>query len=186
MATSRGPWTLLSSRSCYANDFLAVQEDEVLGPDGEPGHYGVVVMRPGIAVLPIDAEGVAYLTRQYRYALGQESLEVIGGGLGEGEDDPLPAAQREAREELGITASDWRYLGRTDTDTSVLRGSVHLFLAQDLGFTEAEQEGSETIRLVRIPLGEAVERVMDGTITHAPSCVLLLKAARLAAASGNG
>lgn len=97
-------------------------------------------------ILPVDADGVVYLTRQFRYALGRESLEVIGGGLDEGEEDPLLAARREAREDLGIFAEEWHYLGRTDTDTSVLRGTVHLYLALELSFTEPVQEGSEAIR----------------------------------------
>lgn len=186
MRKAHGPWTILASHSRYANEFLAVQEDQVIGPDGAPTHYGVVVMRPGIAILPVDADGVVYLTRQFRYALGRESLEAIGGGLDEGEEDPLPAARREAREELGVTADEWHYLGQTDTDTSVLRGTVHLYVARELSFTEPDREGSETIRPVRMPLTEAVERVMDGAITHAPSCVVLLKAARLMQAERGG
>lgn len=179
MRKAHGPWTILSSHARYTNEFLAVHEDQVIGPDGAPTHYGVVVMRPGIAILPVDTDDAVYLTRQFRYALGRESLEVIGGGLDEDEEDPLSAARREAREELGITADEWHYLGQTDTDTSILRGSVHLYLARALSVTEPEQEGSETIRPVRMPLAKAVELVMDGTITHAPSCVLLLKAALL-------
>lgn len=179
MRKAHGPWTILSRQSRYSNEFLAVHEDRVIGPDGAPAHYGVVVMRPGIAILPVDAEGAVYLTRQFRYALGRESLEAIGGGLDAGEEDPLPAARREAREELGVSADEWHYLGQVDTDTSVVRGSVHLYLARALSFTEPEQEGSEAIRPVRVPLTGAVELVMDGTITHAPSCVVVLKAARL-------
>ena len=32
---------------------------------------------------------------------------------------------------------------------------------------------------VRVPFEEAVRLVMDGTITHGPSCVLILKAVRV-------
>jgi hypothetical protein len=54
-----------------------------------------------------------------------------------------------------------------------------LFLAEGLTFVEATPEGTEQIRRLRVPFGEAVEMVMRGEITHSGSCVVLLKAARL-------
>jgi hypothetical protein len=53
---------------------------------------------------------------------------------------------------------------------------VWLFLAERLTFTEADQEGTETIRPVKLPFAEAVRQVLLSGITHAPSCVLILKA----------
>lgn len=41
------------------------------------------------------------------------------------------------------------------------------------------REGPDSIVPVRLPLQEAVGRVMDGAITCAPSRVLVMKAARL-------
>ena len=53
-----------------------------------------------------------------------------------------------------------------------------MYLAEELSFVDAAPEGTEVIRCVRIALNEAVEMVMRSGITHAPSCVLILKAAR--------
>ncbi len=53
-----------------------------------------------------------------------------------------------------------------------------MFLEEDLSFVESAPEGTEVIRRVRSPLTEAVEFVMRSEITHAPSCVLIFKAAR--------
>ena len=39
-------------------------------------------------------------------------------------------------------------------------------------------EGTENIRCVSIGFDEALAMVMDGRMTHGPSCVLILKAAR--------
>lgn len=175
MARRNGPWTIEETTEQYRNQLITVREDRVTQPDGEPGSYATVEMQPGVAVLPVDRDGVAHLTRQFRYALGRESVEVVSGATDEGED-PLEAARREAQEELGITAEDWIDLGRMDMDTSVVRGSVRLFLARELGFTETEQEGTETIEPLEVPLAEAVRMVLESEITHSPSCVLILKA----------
>ncbi len=175
MARRNGPWTITDSAEKYRNGFITVREDRVLQPDGRPGSYAVVTMQPGVAVLPVDRDGVAYLTRQFRYPLGRESVEAACGAIGGGEA-PLEAAQRELREELGITAEDWRDLGRMDLDTSTIHGPVQLFLARELAFTETAREGTETIATVKIPFADAVRMVLESAITHGPSCVLLFKA----------
>lgn len=60
--------------------------------------------------------------------------------------------------------------------TAKLRSPVWLFLAERLMFTEATPEGTEAIRPVKLPFREAVRQVLESGITHAPSCVLILKA----------
>ncbi len=178
MPRQHGPWTIRETHQVYRNPFIEVVEDRVTRPDGQPGLYGTVTMKPGVAVLPIDADGMAYLTREFRYAIGRESIEVAGGGIDEGES-PLEASRREAREELGVEASEWIDLGRIDPFTAVVHSPAHLFLARGLSFSQTERDGTEVMETLKVPFDEAVRLVMDGTITHGPSCVLILKAARV-------
>lgn len=178
MPRKHGPWTVEESTQVYRNPFIEVVEDRVIRPDGRPGTYGTVRMKEGVAVLPIDDDGVAYLTREFRYAVSRDSIEVAGGGIDEGES-PLEAARREAREELGVEASEWVNLGVIDPFTAVVRSPAHLFLARGLAFTDTDHEGTESIEVVKVPFDEAVRHVMEGRITHGPSCVLILKAARV-------
>ena len=54
-----------------------------------------------------------------------------------------------------------------------------LYLARGLSFRAPDREETEEIERVAVPLRQAVEWAYDGTITHAASIVLILKAARL-------
>ena len=175
MTRKNGPWTIENTVQQYQDAFITVTEDQVIRPDGKPGTYGTVSMKPGVAVLPVEADGNVYLVKQFRYVLGQESLEVVTGAMESNEPD-LEAAQRELEEEVGILAQDWHSLGKFDIDTSIVHCPVHLFLAKQLSFTEAHREGTETMETCKVPLEQAVKMVMESTITHAPSCVLILKA----------
>ena len=175
METTNGPWTIRGSKIVYQNPHIRVVEDQVAQPDGQPGSYATVQMKTGVCVLPIDRDGSLYLTRQFRYAIGSESLEAACGGMDE-DGDPRQAAGRELREELGIEAQDWRSLGAVHTDTSILKSVNHLFLARELSFTRTEREGTETIRTVKLSLEQAVRMVMEGEIVHAVSGLLILKA----------
>lgn len=175
MVRKHGPWTIQDTTRKYCDSFIDVHQDQVLKPNGQPGTYATVMMKPGVAVLPVDKDGVVYLTRQFRYAIGKESIEVVSGGLDENEP-PLEAAQREVREELGIEADEWLDLGVVDVDTSIVRCPVRLFLAKRLTFTSPQREATETIETVKIPFDQAVQMVMESAITHGASCVLILKA----------
>lgn len=171
----KGEWTIKESAQKFECEFFEVIEDKVIKPDGSDGCYATIKMKPGVNVLPLDEEGNVYLTTQYRYALEHECVEVIAGGIEEGET-PLDSAKKEAREELGILAEEWHEFGKLDVDTSIVNSPAHQFLARKLKFKEPEQEGSENIKAVKVPLREAVEKVLRGEITHAPSATLILKA----------
>ena len=49
------PWTTVASRPVYENPWIAVREDQVIRPDGQPGIYGVVHFKSrAVGVLPVD------------------------------------------------------------------------------------------------------------------------------------
>jgi ADP-ribose pyrophosphatase len=91
-------------------------------------------------------------------------------------EPPLDAAERELREELGFTAREWVELGSIDPFTTQLVSPNYQFLALGLGRVCQEPDEAEVLERVTLNLNEAVQMVMLGEITHAPSCILLLKA----------
>lgn len=178
MAHAHGPWTVLSTRHPHRDDFIDVAVDDVLQPDGVPGQYATVRMTPGVTILPVDDDGRVHLVRQFRYALGADSLEAPAGGIEDGEE-PLEAARRELHEEAGIEADAWESLGTVHIDTSIVHCPDHLFIARGLSFTDPDRDDTEAMRTVRMPLAEAVEAVVRGDIVQASTCVVLLRADRL-------
>src|SRR5215831_8696618 len=89
-----GPYTVLASEPRYRNRWIALREDRVIRPGGGDGLFGVVEMTSGSSVLAIDADDPVFLVREYKYAIGRDSLEVVSGAMDDGET-PLAAAQRE-------------------------------------------------------------------------------------------
>lgn len=169
-----GPWTIKSSETKYENPWIKVVEDRVIQPNGDDGIFGTVVMVPGISVLPCDEEGNVYLTKEHRYVVQQESLEVVSGGIDE-DEQPLEACVRELKEELGITADKIIDLGVTNPFTSAILSPAYLFLAVGLSFGERNLDDTEEIEMVKMPLEEAFEKVINSEITHGPSCLAIMK-----------
>ena len=170
-----GPWIIKSSETKYQNSWIKVTEDKVIQPNGEKGIFGTVDMVPGISVLPVDQEKNVYLSKEFRYVIQKESLEVVSGGIEENEQ-PITACQRELREELGISAQKITNLGITNPFTSAILSPAHLFLAEELTFGNAVPDGTEIIEMIKLPLEEAVQKVMNSEIHHGPSALLILKA----------
>jgi 8-oxo-dGTP pyrophosphatase MutT (NUDIX family) len=173
----RGPWQVRDRQVRFRNEFIEVVEDSVTRPDGDDGWYATVTMKAGVTVLPLDDEGNVHLARQFRYAAGGQTLELPSGAV-EIQEDPGDAARRELREELGLECRELTPLATVDLDTSIVRCPVSLFIATGLRQTAADPDPTEAIDRVAMPLDEALARVMQGQISHAASCVLLLKAAR--------
>lgn len=170
-----GPWTIKKTESRFKNDLLEVFEDEVIKPDGTEGSYATLRIKDGAATLALDDEGYAYLIKEFRYAVGREEIEIAGGAIDEGEK-PVEAARRELREELGIEAGEWTELGTVYHSTSIVNSASTLFLARQLKFTGKDEDSGEVIKSVKMPFDEAVEKALAGELTHAASCVLILRA----------
>lgn len=172
------PWRTVASREAYRNPWSVLLEDTLEGPDGRPGLYGYFAPRDAVLVLPLHPDRSTILVRQWRYAYGCSSWELVCGSLEAGED-VAAAAARELAEEAGVRARRWTPHGAFHPSDSRIGGRTHAFIAEELSPVEARLDASE-LDLVRerVPLAEAVRAVTDGRITHVASAYLLLRAAR--------
>jgi len=177
MPTAHGPWKIHSSGDVYTDPWIMLRRDEVTRPDGQPGTYCVVDLKPGVSVLALDDRGNVFLTEEFHYAVGRVTLETVSGGIEPGET-ALNTAKRELQEELGITAGRWTDMGTCDPFTASVRSPTKLYLAEGLTHGEASPEGTEQIRCVKMRLEQAIEAVVQSRITHAPSGLLILKVDR--------
>ena len=180
------PWTTVDSRVVYDNPWMSVREDQVVRPDGRPGIYGVMSAKQvatGVVALTDALE--VWLVGQYRYPTEVYSWELIEGGA-----DParpiLEGAQRELREEAGLTAAEWIPLGgEIHLSNSITAERGYLYLARGLERVgDPEPEGTEVLTLDLVPFAEALARVERGEIQDAFSIMGLLLAERWLRARG--
>jgi 8-oxo-dGTP pyrophosphatase MutT (NUDIX family) len=174
----RGPFEVIKSKKIYKNPWISVREDQVIRPDGKEGIFGVVEALDGVTILALNSENQVYLVKEYHYAQEREDYEAPSGGMDKGET-PLAAAKRELKEEAGLTAKKWTYLGLVDPFTVVFKAPNHLFLAEDLKEGKSEEKEKGLIKLKKFPLGEVLGMIDEGKITHSATVAVALKVARL-------
>lgn len=180
MKKKTNPWKKLNSEVKYDNPWICVEEHDVINPGGGESIYGKVSFKnKAIGIIPIDSEGNTWLVGQYRYTLSEYSWEIPEGGSPIGED-MLEGAQRELKEETGLTADTWEIIMRLHTSNSVTDEEAFIFLAKNLHPGENNLEETESdLKVLKLPLADAVQMVMEGEITDSMSVAGLLKVARI-------
>ncbi|MGI9262550.1 MAG: NUDIX domain-containing protein [Woeseiaceae bacterium] len=168
-------WKRLSSQVVYDNPWITVFDEQVINPAGGENQYGRVHFKSkAIAIVPIDAEGNTWLVGQDRYTTGKYSWEVPMGGSDPGEK-PADAAQRELKEETGLTAGALEPIMRLHTSNSITDEEGFVFVATALREGEPEFDEMEVLKIRKLPLTDAVDMVRRGEITDAISIAALLR-----------
>lgn len=175
----RNPWQTLETRTIYENPWLRLREDKVIRPDGNPGIYSVVELKPSIGVVVLNSQEEIALVGQWRYTHNKFSWEIPTGGSAKGDESVLDAAKRELEEETGIQAKEWISLGSIDNSNGATNDVANLFLATDLTFVESHQEPDEEIITEWISFNRAVDMVMNDEITESCSVAAILKVDKL-------
>ncbi|NNL07286.1 MAG: NUDIX hydrolase [Gammaproteobacteria bacterium] len=177
LKTQPNPWKQQSNRQIFENPWFRVEEDNVINPGGGLSHYGKILFKNiAIGIVPLDENNNTWLVGQYRYVPDCYSWEIPMGG-GPLHINPLESAKRELREETGLSAASWETLMHLHTSNSVTDERGVVYVARELSQGATAFEETEDLRVMRLPLKEAVERVIAGEITDAVSVAALLRLA---------
>ena len=113
-----------------------------------------IVEHPGaVTIVSVDTEGEIAFVRQLREATRRSLLE-LPAGTREPDEEPLATAQRELREECGLTGGTWSRLGGYWTAPGFVREYMDVFLAEGVERGEARPEADEDLEVVRLPVAE--------------------------------
>jgi len=170
-----GGWTRRASRYLFESRWFNLRQDELSLPSGEQVTY-TLVEHPGyVMVVPLLEDGRVNLERVYRYTVQETVLECPSGGL-DG-DTPEQAARRELEEETGWVADSLAPLGSFYGSNGISDERFHLFLATGLSESgRMSREPTEQIELTFVPLRDAVELALSGSVRDAPSALALILA----------
>ena len=132
-------WKTLRSELLFSDTWLHVRKDVCQRPDGKlVDPYYVYEFPDWVTAVALTVDGRFIFERQYRHALGLTQFEIPGGCIDPEDKDPQEAVARELREETGYEFSEFRYLGRTSANPSILNNWMYFYLATG-GVRSAEQ-----------------------------------------------
>ena len=164
----------VKSESIFDGVLLHVKRDTVELPNGKEATREWIKHPGASSVIPILPDGRIILVRQYRYPIGEVTLEVPAGKLDAPDEDPLVCAERELSEETGYTAARITKLTTIATTVGFSNEKIHLYAAEGLTPGKQHTDEDEFINVVKVPLEEAVAMTRDGRIVDAKSVISIL------------
>jgi ADP-ribose pyrophosphatase len=134
------PWKTLSRETILdCGRYLTIERHTIELPDGRIlNDWTWVIVPDYINVLAVTPQNEFLCFRQTKYAADGLTLAPVGGMIDSGED-PLTAAKRELREEMGYAAPEWIFLGKYANEANRGVSTGYLYLALEAVQVEKAQ-----------------------------------------------
>jgi 8-oxo-dGTP pyrophosphatase MutT (NUDIX family) len=173
------PWQVTSSTHLVHDRWLKVRADDCVTAEGvEIAPYYVLEYPDWVEIIALDAEDHIYLVQQYRHGLGVVALELPGGTMDASDANPIEAAARELREETGLSSADWDYVGKLAPNPATHTNLSHIVIARNVELAaKPADDPTERIRLIRMPIRQAIELALKGKmiqVIHVAALTLAL------------
>ena len=169
---------MVSQQTVYEGIIVNVRRDKARLVEGRIANREVVEHPGGVAVFAMDGQGRVALVRQFRYPLGEVTLELPAGKLERGEE-PFAAMRREQKEETGTFSDHYVSLGVVYPTPAYDTEKIYLWAGRVSGWGEQKLDDGELLEVVRVPLDEAERRVLNNEFPDAKTQIGILKAAAL-------
>jgi len=147
--------------------------DTITLPNGKRSVREFVDHPGAVAVLPVLPDGRIVFVRQFRYPVGQATLEIPAGKLHSSKDSPLKRVKAELKEETGYTAKKitpvLAYWPTPAFSTEVL----YIYTATGLRGGKPEPDDDEFLTLETIPFKKAWRMVETGEIKDSKTVIAL-------------
>lgn len=116
----------LQQKRIFAGNMINLRVDTVELPNGKESTREVVEHPGAVTVLAYTGSNELLMVRQYRYAVGQETLELPAGKL-DPEEAPEECAARELEEETGFRPRRVKLLGKFYTSPGFSDEVMYLY-----------------------------------------------------------
>ena len=106
------------------------------------------------------------MVRQFRFGIGDYTLEIPGGMIDEGEAI-LSAAQREVKEETGYIGENWQYLGNILANPVWMDSTIHHYYMENAELKYGlELDDAEDVEIILLTPTEVYQKIENGEIKH--------------------
>lgn len=163
------------SELLYDGRIIKLYNDEIRLPDGNPAFREYVKHPGGICVVPVSDKGEVFLVRQYRYPYGEETVEIPAGKRDSADEDPLEGGKRELKEELGIEAERFVFLGTFYPTPGYTDEVIYMYAAFGLTFGETDPDEDEFVTCEKYHIDTLTDMIIKGEIKDGKTQAAVLK-----------
>ncbi len=166
-------WRIGTEKTIYKSKLFSVKEHQITFPNKKKKIYDFVERKPTAVIFPLTSSYELYLISEFRTLHKKFVLEAIAGHINDGEL-PIDAAKRELKEEAGLMGESWEQLIKIEGSGSVIKSTSYLFLTKGIKEGKQDLDEDEEIKLLKMPLNEAVSKVLKEEITISTTVIGIL------------
>ena len=155
----------------YQGKILNVRSDDVLLCDGKKAKREIIEHSGGACALYVENDKAVFV-RQYRYAYGEDVLEIPAGKLEKGEN-PAKAAARELEEETGVKCGNLQHIFTLYPTPGYTNEKIYIYLAKDGERIPAHPDRGEFLDIVWLKRQEVLDLLSRGEIRDGKTIVAL-------------
>jgi ADP-ribose pyrophosphatase len=157
----------------YRGRIISVRVDVIALSNGRTTTREIVEHPGASVIVAVDDQRRVGMVRQYRSAIGRESLE-LPAGTREPPETPAECAARELGEELGATAGRWHPLIEFYSSPGFCTELLSVFVATSLSPASKQPEEDESIKREWIQLAAIPDLIARQELCDAKSIAGLL------------
>lgn len=170
----KSKWKTLSSKIDYQNKWMLVHKNIIQNDSREKLEFFYISLNTFSIVLAVNNNGQIALSKNYRYIVKTNQLELTAGIIEEGET-PEEAAVRELEEETGIVAKNTEMLGEIYTTNGVSDQKGYVVLATNLSQSNPKPTEFEQISPVAFYSVKEIKNIISKKlITDGPALAALM------------
>ncbi len=165
----------IGSKKLFQGKILGLYLDRVRLPNGKTAAREKISHPGAVGIIPVTGDKNILLVRQYRYPVGEITIEIPAGKIDKNEA-PEKCARREMAEEVGAAGGGLKLLSSFYTTPGFSDEVLHLYLATGFSISDNNLDQDEFLDIINIGLYEACEWIKEGRIKDSKTIIAILMA----------
>ncbi|HEY1172540.1 MAG TPA: NUDIX hydrolase [Verrucomicrobiae bacterium] len=169
------PWPLVESKPLNNYRIFTTRADRKVSPrTHKEMEFYVIESRHWVNIIALTEDDEIVMIEQYRHGTNSIELEIPGGIIDKGDNDPVEAGVRELLEETGFEGTDAMLLGQVAANPAIMNNTCYTVLVRNCHFSsETRFDTGEDIITRLVPIKDLPELVRSGKIQHSLVVVAL-------------
>lgn len=188
-------WEEVSVEHIVSDEWIDFRKSAYRLPDGnvfEP--FYTYSRRDYVVIVATDEEGNYICVRQFRYGIGEVTIEFPAGGIERKDgrqygkygakdkglaEDAILAAKRELQEETGYVSDEWTHLITVPSNATVADNYAHIFMAKNCKLVSDQSlDETEFLNVKKYSPSQIEEMINGGDFKQAIHIMAFLLATR--------
>jgi ADP-ribose pyrophosphatase len=165
----------IGSKKLFQGEILGLYLDRVRLPNGKTAAREMVSHPGAVGIIPVTGDNNILMVRQYRYPVGEITIEIPAGKLDKNES-PEKCARREMAEEVGASGGSLKLLSSFYTTPGFSDEVLHLYLATGFSISANNLDQDEFLDIISMGLDEACDCIKEGRIKDSKTIIAILMA----------